>query len=167
MPLHDDEDGVTVVGALVMFHRFLPNALQYLLASYLLPSTPPPSRSLTFSLRHEYGQHNARPVFADTPTQLVQQTYSVETRDLKTHRPHSQHAFTSARMRGAVSDFGIWDEEDTIGPDVNNKDTLLMLAKMAANAYETGSSEKGWYNLGPEWNTVSARATHYGRLDIN
>lgn len=57
-------------------------------------------------------------------------------------------------MRGARSDFSIWDEDEIVGPDVNDRNTLLTLAKMTSNAYFNGPSEKGWYDLGQEWNNV-------------
>ncbi|TCD64940.1 putative lipase atg15 [Steccherinum ochraceum] len=138
-----------------MLYNFLPNALQYLLASFIA-SQPleRPTRSLTFSLRHEYGLNAAsRPVFADTPSHFATEAFTVDTRDVKTHRPQSQRVFTSARVRRAQADLSIWDEDEVVGPDVSSRNTLLMLAKMTSNAYYGGPGEKGWYDLGPEWNT--------------
>ena len=36
---------------------------------------------------------------------------------------------------------------------MNDRETLLMLAKMSADAY-TRSGQKDWYDLGPDWNNV-------------
>lgn len=46
-----------------------------------------------------------------------------------------------------------WDEEEVMGPDVNSRETLLMLAKMTSNAY-LQPDDKGWYPLGENWTTV-------------
>lgn len=47
-----------------------------------------------------------------------------------------------------------WDEIELDGPDVESRETLLLLAKMMNDAYlEPG--EAGWYELGGEWNVVS------------
>ena len=46
-----------------------------------------------------------------------------------------------------------WDEDEVSGPDVENRDTLLTLAKMTNNAY-VEPSDKAWYNLGDNWTVV-------------
>lgn len=46
-----------------------------------------------------------------------------------------------------------WDEEETVGPDTESRDTLLVLAKMTSNAY-LQPDDKGWYSLGENWTTV-------------
>ncbi|KAH8100359.1 Alpha/Beta hydrolase protein [Cristinia sonorae] len=140
-----------------MLYNFLPHALQYLLASYLSPQPPPTtSSSLTFSLRHEYGLNDAsRTVFADTPpsAQLSAQTFTVDTSNVRTHKLRSQYSSASARLRGSRSDFSTWDEDEIIGPNVSDRNTLVTLAKMTSNSYYNGSGDKGWYDLGPEWNS--------------
>ncbi|THH26746.1 hypothetical protein EUX98_g7438 [Antrodiella citrinella] len=138
-----------------MLYNFLPNALQYLLTSYVSTeqTLSPPSRTLSFTLRHQYGLNNAsRTVFADTPVHLAPETFTLDTRTVKTHKPRSQRAFHSARFQGTPSDLSIWDEDEVAGPNIDDKDTLLMLAKMTSNDYLTGPGDKGWYDLGPEWN---------------
>jgi lipase ATG15 len=48
-----------------------------------------------------------------------------------------------------------WEEDEIVGPDVESRETLLLLAKMTNNAYlEPG--EAGWYDLGDGWNAVRA-----------
>lgn len=142
-----------------MLYNLLPNALQYLLASYVLPSglvLPPKPRTLSFGLRHEYGLSNSsRPVFANVPVQFAPEAFTLDTKDVKTYRPQSQRVLMSARMRSSGSDLLVWDEDEITGPNVNDKNTLLMLAKMTANAYYKNPAEKGWYDLGPDWNSVS------------
>ena len=46
-----------------------------------------------------------------------------------------------------------WNEEEIIGPDVESRETLLILAKMTSNAY-LQPDDKGWYPLGENWTTV-------------
>lgn len=46
-----------------------------------------------------------------------------------------------------------WDEIEVEGPDVEDRQTLLLLAKMTNNAY-LSPGEQGWYELGDNWNVV-------------
>ncbi|PIL35451.1 hypothetical protein GSI_02178 [Ganoderma sinense ZZ0214-1] len=81
-------------------------------------------------------------------------TYPLRTQRVTTHRPASMDAFHNARVRSmrfrenAVVD---WDKIEVDGPDVNDRETLLVLAKMANNAYLL-PDEQGWYPLGKYWN---------------
>lgn len=46
-----------------------------------------------------------------------------------------------------------WDEDEVDGPDVNDRETLLMLAKMTYNAY-VQPTDPDWYELGEKWPNV-------------
>ena len=46
-----------------------------------------------------------------------------------------------------------WEEDDVLGPDVTQRETLLLLAKMTSDAYFVPGAS-GWYNLTDEWNVV-------------
>jgi putative lipase involved disintegration of autophagic bodies len=46
-----------------------------------------------------------------------------------------------------------WEEEEIIGPDVEKRETLLLLAKMANDAY-VEPNDPAWYELPGEWNIV-------------
>ena len=48
-----------------------------------------------------------------------------------------------------------WEPAEVYGPDVQDRETLLLLAKMANNAY-TEPDKSDWYDIGPYWNVVSA-----------
>ena len=48
---------------------------------------------------------------------------------------------------------------DVEGPDVESRETLLLLAKMTNNAY-LSPGEQGWYELGDRWNVVSVSSAH-------
>ena len=48
-----------------------------------------------------------------------------------------------------------WDDEEIEGPNVEDRQTLLMLAKMTYNAY-VEPQDKDWYDLGEGWPTVCA-----------
>ncbi|KAL6308615.1 Alpha/Beta hydrolase protein [Sparassis latifolia] len=132
-----------------MFSNLLPNALYYLLASFLLPQKPPPLR---FELRHEHAlSESSRVVFSDIkPSSFVQQAFEVTTRQMKTFRQVSQDAFYSARYRAHYSI--PWDEIEVEGPNIQDRETLLMLAKMTNNAYAEEPGEREWYDLGSDWN---------------
>ncbi|OCH86209.1 alpha/beta-hydrolase [Obba rivulosa] len=138
-----------------MFYRFLPSALQYLLASYLWnqDAPAPPRHALKFELRHEHGLSNdSRIVFADIrpSNQFAAQSADVPTTRVKAYRPSSQAAFQSARFGAALAP--PWDEVEIDGPDVQDRETLLTLAKMTNNAYAE-PADKDWYDLGPGWNS--------------
>ncbi|CCM04561.1 uncharacterized protein FIBRA_06742 [Fibroporia radiculosa] len=132
----------------------LPNALQYLLASLLWQKTPlVESPSLRFELRHEHGlSQSARPVFSDvrSPVELAPQEYTLNTRPLQIYKPTLHANLSSDQIRGLS--FVPWNALDTEGPDVRDRETLLMLAKMANNAYQE-PADKEWYHIGSDWNS--------------
>ena len=143
-----------------MLSNILPNALQYLLASYVLPAThwQTQSHSMRFELRHAHGMaaNSSRIVFADmTQAQrLATDGLQVQTRPTRISRARSQNEFFNARSRGSTQLELLWDEVEVEGPDVRSRETLHMLAKMTNNAYYDDRGKKGWYDIGPEWNSV-------------
>ncbi|KAJ3544825.1 hypothetical protein NM688_g5696 [Phlebia brevispora] len=141
-----------------MLINLLPAALQYLLTSRLFaqPSSKVSDpHSLKFELRHGLGISNStsRVVFSDisSSSQFAPEPYVVDTTTLTIPRARSQSRFFSARMRGAQHTVD-WDDTDVVGPNVRDRETLQMLAKMTNNAYSQPGS-KDWYDLGPEWNS--------------
>ncbi|KAI0359725.1 alpha/beta-hydrolase [Trametes cingulata] len=143
-----------------------------LLASYLasfvhdrLPTTalhaqPAP---LQFELRHFHAvSSDARVLFHDVRKSDIDalsiagepSTYTLQRKRMKAHKPRSIDAFHRARrrsMRFLESEAIDWNEIEVDGPDVESRETLLLLAKMTNNAYlEPG--EDGWYDLGGHWN---------------
>lgn len=91
--------------------------------------------------------------------------YMPATRRVKTYRPPSFEAHAAARTRSMrfggqqrsalVQELG-WEEEEIEAPDVERRDVLLLLAKIANNAYvEPG--DPYWYDLGEGWNNVRSR----------
>ncbi|KAH9945068.1 alpha/beta-hydrolase [Epithele typhae] len=133
------------------------------LHNYLSPPAPAPtraSRPLRFELRHLHAiSPDARVVFrdvrqADVRALGVADEYALRPRKVKTHRPRSAAAFERARARSArlrESEAVEWDEDEVEGPDVADRETMLLLAKMTNNAY-LAPDEQGWYDLGSEWN---------------
>lgn len=119
---------------------------------------------LIFELRHEHGisPTTNRVVFADVPAHLASAYASqhlgsgVKTRPTRIYRPRSQDEFQAARIRS--SKFGQtakldWDEDEVLGPDIKDRETLTLLAKMTNNAYlNPGDAE--WYDLGDGWSPV-------------
>jgi lipase ATG15 len=52
----------------------------------------------------------------------------------------------------------LWEEEEIAAPDIESRDTLLTLAKMANNAYvEPG--DPAWYELDSNWTVVRSFMT--------
>lgn len=128
---------------------------------------PPSSNALNFHLRHMHAAtSSARVYFADMPPSgpgaasltghiTSPPPVSIRTSHVRTARPPSFAAVTRARhmsMRGQSAALD-WEEDDVLGPDVTQRETLLLLAKMTNDAYFTPGAS-GWYNLTDEWNVV-------------
>ncbi|THH15566.1 hypothetical protein EW146_g4941 [Bondarzewia mesenterica] len=130
-----------------------------------IPLSQPRPPTLQFELRQQHAvTPSAHVYFSDVPALRAtangvahRPSYSLNTRPIKTHKPQSAEAFTSARvrsMRRGESEALRWDEDEVPGPDTEKRETLLMLAKMTSNAYmEPG--DNGWYDLEGNW-TVHA-----------
>ncbi|EJF56304.1 alpha/beta-hydrolase [Dichomitus squalens LYAD-421 SS1] len=137
----------------MLSYNLLPTTLQLFLASLLWqPHLQVPShRNLRFELRHQHALSNSsRVVFSDTLPDAVFTMGDVRVRTKKTNvfKPVSQALLQSARFRGATVP---WDVSEVDGPDIEDRETLLLLAKMANNAYtEPGKSD--WYDIGPNYN---------------
>ncbi|KIP10483.1 hypothetical protein PHLGIDRAFT_65614 [Phlebiopsis gigantea 11061_1 CR5-6] len=114
---------------------------------------------LGFELRHIHAvSSEAHVVWADvsaTDHFASHSPYFVHTRSIPSSWPTSHDAFLRARALSRIhrqSAVLSWEEDETIGPDVGRRDTLLTLAKMTNNAY-LQSNETGWYDLGEGWST--------------
>ncbi|KDQ18696.1 hypothetical protein BOTBODRAFT_29072 [Botryobasidium botryosum FD-172 SS1] len=126
------------------------------------PPPPPPPPELTLSLRHLHAVSPTNDiVFADVahpalaPQSAHHNSHSLRTRSTRVHRPRSQEAFKSARLRSLrkqESQNVDWDEDEVDGPDVTDRATLLELAKMTYDSYIT-PADPDWYEIGDEWTT--------------
>jgi len=130
-------------------YNLLPSALQFLISSLLWTEqySPPSGDSLTFELRHEHAvASGSLLVFSDVPKfrQLAGEDdrlqYSVKTKATQSH------VFTQF--------LNSWDGVEVPGPNVTDRETLHTLAMMTSNAYYQDPEKKGWYDLGPEWNST-------------
>ncbi|RPD55704.1 alpha/beta-hydrolase [Lentinus tigrinus ALCF2SS1-7] len=135
-----------------MLFDILPRALQLLLASSLWSPSPqsPPDTRLRFELRHEHALSNtSRVVFSDVApsADFALGGSSIRAKRTTVHKPVSQ-ALSGVRFRGGDL---TWDTTEVDGPDVQDREALLLLAKIANNAY-TASGAKDWYDIGPDWN---------------
>lgn len=140
---------------------------------------------LSFEPRHMHAvSSSGHVVFADLPSiraghmpsdllsdPALGLAYTIDTRRTRTHRPPSSAAVSQARARrrrppnplaaqSFPDDFvGWWEEDEVLGPDIERRETLLLLAKMANNAY-LNPNDTLWYDLGDGWNAVRlSRAT--------
>jgi len=133
---------------------------------------------LQFELRHQHAvSPDAHIVFADIPqvptntlTEGNGTTYTITTKKLSIFRPPSFRAHEAARIRSirhAQSTDLPWYEDEIVGPNVEDREALLGLAKMSNNGYVT-PDDAAWYELGDGWHTVrrSSWVTGTGRLTV-
>lgn len=132
------------------------------------PAASAAAPRLTFQLRHLHAvSEDGHVLFSDvdhTPhagnlAAYSSDEYTVDTRPLPSYRLPSFDEVRNAQYRSmkfGQSTLLDWDEEEIIGPDVENRETLLVLAKMTSNAYLQPDDE-GWYPLGENWTTVRLR----------
>ncbi|THH08706.1 hypothetical protein EW145_g2524 [Phellinidium pouzarii] len=120
--------------------------------------TPIYEPSLSFSLRHQHAIANdSRVFFADVPPSLTDNQHVLKFRNIQMHRPRSYDAFTAARTNALLNmetDAELWVKSTIPAPNVEDRETLLTLAKMTNNAY-FGHSSKDWYPLEPYWGNIS------------
>ncbi|EKM83324.1 hypothetical protein AGABI1DRAFT_34145 [Agaricus bisporus var. burnettii JB137-S8] len=141
----------------------LPGALYTLLTTYLWPKQHfPETKPLTFHLRHVHATATSSEIlFADVQSPQQIQALGHDSYDLRipsTRRLSIHHtsasSFQSARRHSRLygeSAALTWSEDEVEGPDVSNREVLITLAKMTANAYvEPKDSE--WYDLKDRWN---------------
>lgn len=112
-----------------------------------------------------YPVANPTIVFSEAIPSLVadalgsQTEATIRTKPMRVRRPRSQAQFHAARQRmrrGSTAHEAVeWDEIEVVGPDYEDRMTILELAKMTGNAYSSGSQQKNWYPLDDQWNTVS------------
>ncbi|PFH51743.1 hypothetical protein AMATHDRAFT_142006 [Amanita thiersii Skay4041] len=89
-----------------------------------------------------------------TPTRPI----TIKATPTTVYRPRSLDALHNARMlslRHAQSEPVEWEQIQVFGPDVQDKHTLIQLARMAGNAYAL-PGHTNWYDLDPAWNAVSS-----------
>ncbi|KAI0344961.1 alpha/beta-hydrolase [Trametopsis cervina] len=137
----------------MIVRNILPTTLHLLIASYFVPISA--TTSTRFHLRHAHGlvANSSRVVFSDIEPSAqfaADDVFEVSTRSLKIPRTRSQADYSRARSLGIQPQ---WDEAEVDGPDVRQRETLHMLAKMTNDAYYADRGKKGWYDLGPDWNT--------------
>jgi lipase ATG15 len=136
------------------------------LSRLLVPLAP-----LHFELRHLHAATpDARILFSDfdpaRQNSLAPEpdaSYTIRhTAPVTTYRPPSFDAYTKARQASwnpSTQSAGLaWHEEVVLGPDVESRETLLLLAKMTNNAY-LNPEDAGWYELGDNWTAVSSDAS--------
>lgn len=166
-----------------MLHS-LPNALQVLLAPLLLlthsnlrddttqtiltQQTPSP---LSFTLRHEHAiANNTHVLLSDVPQSMYHPQLlsgfglTLQRKNIQTYKPSSFEAFQTSRAENArldgVTDADLWVQSHTSAPDVEDRGTLLNLAKMTNNAYYE-RKDKYWYALGQQWGNDVGKVTRF------
>ena len=146
----------------------LPTALRLLLSPLLLllmPNDVVVPRQMGFTLRHQHATANdRRVVFADVDpsSSFVGSRYVLKTNTVPTYRPTSFAAFNRARsrvMKSLQTEAGLWSSAMTTAPNVEDRETLLTLAKMTSDAYtKPGASD--WYDLPSPWSNHVSIVDH-------
>jgi len=160
-----------MIGLLDMHPSLFLNLFNSLLATFcdphqwIAPAASSAVPQLTFQLRHLHAvsEHGHvlfsdvdRTSYAGNLTAYASEEYTVDTALLPSYRPSSFDAVRNAQYRSmkfGQSTLLDWDEEEITGPDVESRETLLVLAKMTSNAY-LQPDDKEWYPLGKNWTTV-------------
>jgi lipase ATG15 len=151
----------------------LPTALTILTTSlpFVLPKAA--TSPLHFELRHLHAvSSSAQVIFFDVSpaqihsNQLIETSYTVNTRSASTYRPPAFHLYSRARRRSLTHS----QTEDLLGeeikipvPDVEARESLLHLAKMSNNAYVLPDDD-AWYDLGDDWDPVSRYVVVLGEV---
>jgi lipase ATG15 len=67
---------------------------------------------------------------------------------------HIDYLLDAGRMRGEplALDASAWTIDDVPGPNVTDKETLLSIAHIAANAYLTSRDDPEWFDVGVGFN---------------
>lgn len=147
-----------------MLPSMLTNFLVPLLGLGAPPSSAPESQPQTTPLHFELRQLHAvtsdgHVIFSDVFDSRFfshnEGSYTISrTVPLTVYKPPSFDALINARRsswdypsQSAALD---WNEDTVVGPDVESRETLLLLAKMTNNAYLT-PKDAGWYDLGGNW----------------
>ncbi|KAF8891294.1 Lipase [Infundibulicybe gibba] len=91
------------------------------------------------------------------PTRLnnVAPSPTLKSRPTTVYRPRSLSALRNARHRSitrAESEDIDWDAHVIQGPDIEDRHTLIQLARMAGDAYAL-PGKKNWYEVDQAWNT--------------
>ncbi|KAF5391654.1 hypothetical protein D9757_002489 [Collybiopsis confluens] len=147
------------------------------LIDLLLGTTTTTTTSLNFQLRHNHAVDvsgsNPLVVFQDVPAhpELLAPGFTVNTRPVSTHIIPNYDYDTQWKARAHSMKFGQcqnrwshgdqpswsrswdWEEINVPGPDVESRDTLLQLAKMAHNSY-LEPEDLAWCDLGSNWNST-------------
>lgn len=118
-----------------------------------------PNNQLTFELRHLHSHSGARVLFSDVPNSIRSSSSAplkLRTSRMITHKPRSRDSFVQARwrsMRDSQSMQFPWDEDEVDGPNVEDRETLLLLAEMTYNAY-VEPADPDWYDHEDDWPDV-------------
>ena len=131
------------------------------LVPLILPASHASSQTkpITFHLKglHSVAGSEPRIIFAEPGPSLLETSFTIPTRLTKVHRPHS-HELLSRVRRGSGEDM-VWVEDISIGPDLEDRLTLLNLAKMSYNAYLPHENKTTWYDL-EHWTEVCQHNIH-------
>lgn len=133
------------------------------------------TNSLVFQLRHRHRlADNNRIVFSNLPQPAAsldilsfqpEEAFIIRTQTVTTHRPSSFVSYEHGRTRRSwcgekkndarerIEELS-WIEEEVVGPNVTDRETLLLLAKMTQNAYVDSRADAEWYDLEGGWNDV-------------
>lgn len=130
------------------------------LISFLCSTRLTSAASLSFDPIQQYslpfgGEQPLQASFSLVEEQLPP-SLTVKSVPTSVFRPKSVDALLHARsqsLRHAQDEKVDWDLVEVNGPDVQDRHTLVQLARMSGDAYAL-PGQKNWYDIDPAWNEV-------------
>ncbi|KAK7054675.1 hypothetical protein VNI00_003138 [Paramarasmius palmivorus] len=108
--------------------------------------------SLQFPYHHDIGR---LPDESSTSLSHLAATPTLKARPTTVYRPRSIDVVEQARQRSLLYEENEaleWNAVDVLGPDIEDRHTLVQLGRMAGNAYAL-PGRTNWYDLDEVWNT--------------
>ncbi|KAI9679061.1 MAG: putative lipase atg15 [Trizodia sp. TS-e1964] len=94
------------------------------------------------------------PTDKEVATSFIARSRPFSIQRLSDRHPSSVEPLLTATRHGELVSLSpsAWSVDEVFGPNVTDKETILNLAKMAANAYEIGETNSSWEKIGDGFN---------------
>lgn len=150
-----------VVFFAIIFRSYVSPSLTSVPAWLAQTASPLERNSKALSLRHVLhhgaGQPGPRAARIDiTPDQVAEASdignplspVNIKTAPVEIERPQVWAYDAQIPMTP------LWAAEDVLGPDIEDKETIITFANMSENAYKVGRDDPGWMDVDKEYNVT-------------